>query len=529
MLMIGKNRDRRRLAYGLAGISLCLALTAAAPQSAFAQDVSWEYAPYDIRVWIAFGAAPELSNFVKASLPRQLVDESWSRVGSPWQLTITDAPHVMRDTLLTILEDLPSEQVAAADEKALKADKIMLVSIDFRHGRFEVACREFDCRTLVLSRIARRTNRDPSMLASTTLDAVLAAFSTLVQVETSKGKEALVRIRAGGLIVDEANPVAVHRNSLVQPVIRRNDRYGKPKRIDVIEWTYLRVDHQEGDLWQCEVQTALRNPLTGRGSSRTKKIGLGVKPEGTKTVLKLVTLEKLRREGKQVIIEIPMEGYEIFAKSPLPPDEDGKKPKPIPLGRTDWRGTIEIERDPDYPLRLIYVKNGRFLLARLPLIPGLDSHVTADLTSDDQRLEVEAFVRGVEATVMDFVARRQILASRIRRRLGEGKVSEARGLMEEFTRIPSKDTLERMIATRLNSVKSKDRREQKRIKGLLTGAQMLIRRYLDDGLEVQLREEFAQAGGKLPSSGKADAKKSAGEQPASQAKKSAPPENGGKG
>ncbi len=454
---------------------------------------SWEYSPYDLRVWVAFGSAPELSPSIRESFPVQLDEEAWAQVGAPWKLTIETAPQQIYDSILTVLGGIEADQISAVDEKLLEADKVIMVAVDYVDGSFVASAREFDCRTLVLGRVAERRESDPTMVAATALRAILGTFAPIVRVETSKGKEALIRVRAGGLVVSDENPVAIKRNSLLQPVIRKNDRYGKPKRIDVVEWTYLRVDHPENNLWICEVQSAMRNPLTGRSGARTLKIGLGVRPEGDETQLQLVSLDKTRRDGKEVTVQVPMEGYEVFAKSPIV-DEEGKAANAIPLGRTDWRGMITVKRDPDYPLRLIYVKNGRFLLARLPLIPGLDQTTLADLTSDDQRLEIEAFVRGIEANVMDIVARRQIMASRIRRRLASGKGDEAQKLMEELIQLPGKDKLEQSIATRKNAVKSRDPREQRRITAMLDGVRILLSRFLDDGLEVKLREELRQAG-----------------------------------
>ncbi len=517
---------------------LMLGLLTAVPATVTAQEeFSWEYSQYDIQVWLAYGSSPALTEEMRASLPKQIEQEAWAQVGPPWKLTISQAPSKVHDRILSVLDKITADQLVAIDvdaakskvpvitptgvlsgmievmliraevasanaikaadtnlyRKVLSADKVILVSIDFRDGAFVVSAREFDCRTRVMGRVATRRDSRPHLLAATALDAMLGAFSPLVRIESSKGKEAVVRVRAGGLITSPDNPIAIGRNSLLQPVIRKNDRYGDPKRIDVIEWTYLRVDHAEGRVWVCEVQSAMRNPLTGRGGARTLKVGLGVRPERDETRLQLVSLEKVMRDGKEVTIQVPMESYEIFAKNPLV-DKDGKMEKAVPLGRTDWRGMITIKRDPDYPLRLIYVKNGRYLLARLPLIPGLDETTVADLTSDEQRLEVEAFVRGVEATVTDIVARRQILAQLIRRRLAAGKAKEVRELMEQFSQLPGKDEMDQIIAARKNAIKSGNPREQKRINALLRGAEMLILRYLDKSLEVELREELRKAG-----------------------------------
>ena len=62
------------------------------------------------------------------------------------------------------------------------------------------------------------------------------------------------------------------------------------------------------------------------------------------------------------------------------------------VGRTNWNGILKVEPTED-PLRLLYVKNGGAILARLPLVPGLYSQVVADLSGDDIRLQAEAYIR----------------------------------------------------------------------------------------------------------------------------------------
>ena len=143
---------------------------------------------------------------------------------------------------------------------------------------------------------------------------------------------------------------------------------------------------------------ATLNPLAGRSSASIEKLALCVRPWDETTELRLLT------QGSAVR---PLEGYEIFAKKPLPANPDVKNTSEL-LGRTDWRGGILVPPG-EQLLRLIYVKNGSHLLARLPIVPGHLTQLSVELPSDDKRLEAEAFVKGMESTVMDLVARREIV------------------------------------------------------------------------------------------------------------------------
>ena len=190
-------------------------------------------------------------------------------------------------------------------------------------------------------------------------------------------------------------------------------------------------------------------------------------------------------------------------------------------GLTDWRGMIDIEQS-DLPLRLIYVKNGAHLLARIPVVPGYRPLETVPLGSDDKRLEAEAFAKGMESTVMDLVARREILAARIRRRIAEGKRDDARALLEEMKSFQTRADLEQMLASRESALASRDKRQQQYIDQLLAGTRSLLNKYLSPQQLVTLEREIS--GVQPPPANAPAAKEPSGKQtPASQTEKTLVP------
>jgi hypothetical protein len=242
----------------------------------------------------------------------------------------------------------------------------------------------------------------------------------------------------------------------------------------------------------------MRNPLVGRISASVVKMALKVRPRGQTTKIQLLSRDET---------PVPLEGYEIFAKKPLPKDSEVKNMAKR-LGLTDWRGIIEVQRD-DLPLRLLYVKNGTYLMARLPVVPGYEETQSVELPSDDKRLEAEAFVKGMESTVMDLVARREILTARIRRRIGEGKLDQARELLEEIKSFQTKDDLEILLTNRQQSgLSSADERQQRLIDQMLSGTRILLNKYLDPDKLVALQREVEEAEESPPLAKAGKAKKS---------------------
>ncbi len=249
-------------------------------------------------------------------------------------------------------------------------------------------------------------------------------------------------------------------------------------------------------LVDCEVLSAMRNPLSGRSTASVEKLALRVRPWGDATVIKL----QARGGSAQ-----PLEGYEIFSKKPLPRGSEEKNTAQR-LGLTDWRGSIHVPQSGE-PMQLIYVKNGTHLIARLPLVPGYLPQVTLEIPSDDKRLEAEAFVQGMESTVMDLVARREVLAARIKRRIDQRNLAGARELLEEVKSFQTKDEMEAMLTARQQAgLASSDEREQRRIDQLLAGTRILLSKYLGPDRLVALERmvDEAESGGavvpkKLPS------------------------------
>jgi hypothetical protein len=113
-------------------------------------------------------------------------------------------------------------------------------------------------------------------------------------------------------------------------------------------------------------------------------------------------------------------------------------------------------------------------------------------------LEAEAFVRGIENRVMDLVARREILAARIRARIRDGKLAEARQYLEELKTLPTKDDFETLLVShRQSGALAADERQLQRIDQMLNGARILLARHLNPQLVVLLEREVdaAAAGG----------------------------------
>ena len=153
------------------------------------------------------------------------------------------------------------------------------------------------------------------------------------------------------------------------------------------------------------------------------------------------------------------------------------------------------------PLVLLYVKSGDTVLARLPLVPGLNEVDIADLPSDSRRLEAEAHFKGFQSEILDLIARRAILSSRVSVLLKEGKLTEAETL------VPEADLMRgyKEMSDELNAIHARMIEEGRdglplnaktRIDRMMITSRDMLQKYLDADLGRKLRAEIEAAKGK---------------------------------
>jgi hypothetical protein len=385
-------------------------------------------------------------------------------------------------------------------------DKIFAVSITTtRDELYQIQLREIDCAMRVVGPIVSLTVPVWDAIPRSVAFATQKAFAPMARIEEADLKNATLRVRAGGLIVDQDHPAKLFVGDVLQPYVRRDDRNGVPTLLQNIPWTYVAVAESDGINAKSAIFTGIRSPLAGRKNKRTRKICLRVRPVTEATDLQMSIL-------RDPSTRIP--GAEVYRRTP------GSEDLSL-VARSDWRGVTRISEivnpvafyevvtpvkegekpvlaDPEAkpekvslplraPLYLYYVKHGNTLLARLPLVTGQNPVELAELPDDRRRLESEAFVKGIQSEMLDLVARRQILASRIKQKVEEKKKAEAVQLLKELQEEKSYDTMSESLDTIQRRVLSNDRGpipavSQKRIDQMFNLTRQMLQRYLQDSL-----------------------------------------------
>ena len=480
-------RRRARFAWTLFA-AVCAGWIALAVAPPAAAQSMWELTPYRVQLLAAFADDPELPAAMQEDLLGRLRVRIDVLIGPTWEFTAETAPaELQRDVIWALdavsVDDLPRESLAR--------DKVMLLAVSTAADGYRIAVRELDVRTRVFSPVVIRPVRQPGRLLDEVSTAMFAAFAPLAQVEQVSGKEVTLRLKAAALAPRDPHLLTVGPGDVFQPIIRHNDRegnlhrddQGKPVLPKPVPWTFCHVTTVSeeatapGQL-HCSLHSGLRSPLSGRRRGRFEQLALAVVAPRKSSDLLVRSLTDA---------EMPLAGYDVYAHPP------GSKAA-VHVGRTDYRGRVSIPPAAG-ALRVLQVRHGGAPLARLPIVPGLEAELSVQIADDDQRLEVEGFITGLQEELVDLVIRREVLIVRARARIEAGRLGEAKELIDQIPRLEkAQSRLSRDLAAQRRHARAADAAMQAKIETLIADTEALLKKHLAPEAVDTLRKQLEKAG-----------------------------------
>ncbi|MBB3208589.1 hypothetical protein FHS27_004418 [Rhodopirellula rubra] len=345
-----------------------------------------------------------------------------------WKEESTEAILVSRGMADTLTDPKAKLIVPPLDGQVVQAieqfDKIYIARLKTKGTPPSVEVIELDTLMRHFGSVMTRDMISVGAVAESVGAAVRDAFSPIVRIDNAGQKSATGLVRASGLALDKNSPAHVRVGDVLEPLVRKDDRNGNPITIGPLDWAYLYVTEKKENMVEMDFFAGRMGGLQGRKNNRTHRMGVVVRPQLKDTML------RLHAKGKP---NDPLIGYEIY-------DKELDSTSMTFVGRTDWNGRLMVGKI-DRPLRLLYVKNGGAVLARLPIVPGHHEISIADLAGDDMRLQAEAYIRGVQNAIIDLVAVRELFKARISMRIKEGKLKEADELLEMLRNEPSNEKI----------------------------------------------------------------------------------------
>ena len=451
-----------------------------APAAAQAADQSvWPLMPYHVCVFVAVAPEAPLTSRLEGSLLADLTDRIEAVVGAPWNLTVSAPPAALRRTMLYNMLTLEAKEIPFGSPEP---GKILLVAVTRIPGGLAITARDFDVHTRTLSTAVTRRVWQVGCLCDAALDAILTAFSPLARIERleidGKDNVAVLRIKAAGLPTRDPKLSIPRKGDVFRPVVRTTNRDNSLKKITHARWTLCVVEKITPEEARARVYTGMRGEIPSKGRGRSESLALQVISPGGSTS---VTLQS-RVEPK-----MPLAGCDIYAYPP------GKKEAVTLIGQTDRQGRVSVLSTKDSLMRVLLVKNGMSLLAKLPIVPGLETQLTADMPNDDQRLQAEGFITGLQEELFDLVARQKILSMRIRTRIEAKDLDKAGELVEELRRLPTAQQFITRMTREQEKLATTDTAIQKKINAFFGDTRKLIDQHLDLHLIEDLDRELRDA------------------------------------
>jgi hypothetical protein len=451
-------------------------------------------------------------------------------------------------------------------EQILRAnDKILFVKIRKRGDDYVVSARELDCPMQFVGPAFSGTTAHLDFVPRLASSLATRAFSPTARVEDASSTSAKLRHRAGGLIVAPSNPARILPGDVMQPIVRRDDRNGIPTLLQPLPFTFAAITDSDGVRMDANVYTySGGRGLQGRRNRRTQRILLRVRPATEKTDMRIVVrgtdtaqsgcfvykkdlindgftllgrtdwrgqftlpIEPppalLRASDKRKLLSAKREAAQR-AGQPAPTQESTETPAAEDTAASDVSSSkSESEAQPEvsaefaeasganpgadpiqlnFPFLQIYVKNGDKILAKLPVVPGLQKLEIAELPDDRRRLKAEAFVRGFREEIIDIIGLRNLWAARIKLELKSEEVEKASKSLMEMRRLPTynemADQLELIQQQMLDETKASiTLAEKNRIDRMFQTTRDLLQKYLQDNLLRESELAVKQAGGNI--------------------------------
>ena len=412
-------------------------------------------------------------------------------LASMWEKPETEALLLTRGMALTLTD--PEAKLISLPIDGLvtgvvdQYDKVFVVRVQQTTTPTQVSVVEFDTLMRYFGPVSYGFASGRNDVVQAIGRTITAAFAPTIRIEDAGQKSAKGLLRAGGLIMDENSPALISVEDVLVPMTRKNDRNGKPILIGPLDWAFLLVNKVDGVRSEMDFYSGRAGGLQGRQNKRTFRTALRVRPPGDKTLI------RLHAQGDE---DFPLIGYEIY-------ERELQSPAMTFIGRTDWNGRMLVEQS-ENPMRLLYVKNGGAVLARLPIVPGLTEREVADLGSDDMRLQAEAYIRGVQNAIIDLVAIRELFAARVRLRLERGQMKEAEELLNKLRSQPTNEKLSNDMGKKetafLNLIGPKNPNQYRKVENMFSTTRDMLSKHINPKIINDLEADLIAAernGGKL--------------------------------
>lgn len=437
--------------------------------------------------------------FVAADVPQHSIapHENWLEsiqqtatrcVGAQWNLTVRSVDWLQPISAEGLTRLTAESLVQRSSAKRDDFDVWLVAAVRSSGSGFRVDVRGWQPAIGVDAGLAGSDVYDWRDVPVTLVKSGYASFRPVGLVEDVDGTQVRVLIQGSALAVSDPAFAASRESQVFTPLLAGRNREQVIERLQQIPWTYLTAGATQGHRLQCDLQSGLRSPIGGKQRGRVETLAVTVIPVSAVTELELTTQSRP---------SLPLAGHRIELRdsADIPPADasGGKDDHLIQRILTDRRGRVSIPASRGQVIWL-FAYSGSHLLARVPILPGVQPELRLEVPDDSSRLETEAELHMFQGQLVEAVAARNTAAARIRAAIKKNDKSLARAAEAELRKQPDAQVfLTQLLAIRVPAVKGaktrRDRAGEARINRMCDEMAVLIQQYLgEDKRKVVLEE-----------------------------------------
>ncbi|WP_347246374.1 hypothetical protein [Thermogutta sp.] len=413
-----------------------------------------------------------------SSLEKEFCDQVAKRLtseqGPAWR--VSAAPPSSDDQAIlcaALRRDLHFDPPESWRKLALR-DKVAVVAVKRTGLGWHVMARDWDVRVERLGPLVKKTAPTWCGVTQAAVEAVQEALVPVARIRLVE--QQAVRLDLQGSLLMEERPPWPRRQFLA--LARYEDRDGNARAVVPLPWTILQSPEgppaEDGSVG-CQIISGVKNPLSARRRGRVQLLAWAVTPQSHS-----VTISLKNRQDPQK----PLVGYEVLAQ----PNGEGS---PQFLGRTNFAGQVEIPAQDPPGWKLIWVKHGRRVLAKVPVVDGSAEFTELALPDDDPRLLAEGYLMSVQDQLVDLVTLRSVLIARLRARIAAGDWDPAIRLRDQLLQLKSREIFSSELTQQQQRLFCPDPVGQKQIDKMFEETRRLVNLYLNPREVEELVKEIA--------------------------------------
>ena len=451
----------------------------------FAQEaapIPPEVQTYRVRITVAFGRDASFTTAFRQNAIEQIGRIAQRTYGFLWETQVVEDNQLFPASVEG-LGRLRTEGIETAEAGRL-VDREFRIVVESATGRYRVGARVWNETSREFSEVESVNVRQRRLVAEQAFTLVSKLFEPTVVIESIEFDRVELRIRGGAIRTPDPKAFRLSKGNFVRPIFRYLDREKKLRQLQTIPWTYIVLDEVNNGRATGTVISGLRSPLgTGR-VRRVEIVGVTVRARREATHLKLTPRGNSSR---------PLAGRPVSLVRKLR-SKDKPEGEPVRL-ISNRQGIVTLPRDDAHPLVWAYIRSGKAVLARVPIVSGANESATIELPDDSNRLAVEGKVSTLKSRLIDAVALRSTLMSRIRIYGRGGDWNKADAELKQLAKSATiRDFEAQLTSIRVPALKraraEKNRLAQARIKKMSDEASKLIANYLDSEPVKVLEEEM---------------------------------------